>query len=248
MPRSFDDLRVLLIQARGTRDIEEQEQACFLERCRLRPDQLVPVNVVRDRLHPGLLDGIDAVMIGGAGEFSATKDYPWMEDLLNLCRYLLAQGLPTFGSCWGHQILARAYGGTVIHDPERAEMGCGTVTLTEAGRRDPLFRNFPPSFRANMGHHDRVSVLPPGAIELARSDSQPNQAFRMAGQPIYGTQFHSELDAHRERERLIRYRDYYRNEMPDDVTFQRVLDSLAETTEVDHLLHDFLMTFAVGPA
>ncbi|QXD17138.1 type 1 glutamine amidotransferase [Rhodocaloribacter litoris] len=240
-------MRVLLIQARGTADIERQEQECFLERCRLRPEQLVTANVVRDRLHEGLLDGVHAVMIGGAGEFSATQDYPWMDDLLALCRLLRARGFPTFGSCWGHQILARAYGGTVIHDHARAELGCHPVMLTEAGRRDPLFRTFPPAFRANMGHHDRVSVLPEGAVELAYSATQPNQAFRMEDLPIYGTQFHSELDARRERERLIRYRAYYLNEMPDEAAFQHVLDSLAETTEVDHLLHDFLTTFVARP-
>ena len=40
-----------------------------------------------------------------------------------------------------------------------------------------------------MGHHDRVSVLPDGAVELARNDTAPYQAFRLDGLPIYGTQF-----------------------------------------------------------
>lgn len=245
MPRSFEDIRVLLIQARSSEEMERQEQECFLERCRLRPDQLRSANVVRDRIHAGLLDGTDALMIGGAGEFSATKEYPWMEDLLALCRTVTERDFPTFGSCWGHQIIARALGGTVIHDSDRAEMGCHYVELTDAGKRDTLFRDFPHAFRANMGHHDRVSELPDEAVELAFSASQPNEAFRIRGKAVYGTQFHSELDSRRERERLIIYREYYREEMPDDETFRRVLDSLAETTEVDHLLHDFLIKFVV---
>ncbi|MCH8960320.1 MAG: hypothetical protein IH820_03130 [Bacteroidetes bacterium] len=28
-------------------------------------------------------------------------------------------------------------------------------------------REFPDRFKANLGHHDRVSVLPPNAVELA---------------------------------------------------------------------------------
>jgi GMP synthase (glutamine-hydrolysing) len=95
-----------------------------------------------------------------------------------------------------------------------------------------------------MGHHDRVVDLPDVAVELARND-QPNQAFRLKDAPIYGTQFHSELDAARERERLMVYREYYRQDLPDDDGFQKVIDSLAATTEVDHLLYDFLTTYAL---
>jgi GMP synthase (glutamine-hydrolysing) len=66
---------------------------------------------------------------------------------------------------------------------------------------------------------------------------------KLFGWPVYGTQFHSELDARRERERLFRYRDHY-PEIGSDASFQAVLANLAETSEVDHLLHDFLITFA----
>jgi len=62
---------------------------------------------------------------------------------------------------------------------------------------------------------------------------------------VYGTQFHSELDAQSERERLVAYRDYYREDMPDDDEFQAVLDALQETKEVDQLLRDFLRVYVV---
>jgi GMP synthase (glutamine-hydrolysing) len=97
-----------------------------------------------------------------------------------------------------------------------------------------------------MGHHDRVVELPSGTTELAHND-QPHQAFRLRDLPIYGTQFHSELDAKRERERILVYREYYRSALPDEETVQRVLNNLADTTEVDNLLYDFLMTFVVRP-
>lgn len=233
-------LRILLIQARSTSDIELQEQECFLERCRIDPRQLTPLNVLRDPVGVGSLDGHHALMIGGAGEYSATQDYAWMPELLDLIWHAHDIDFPTFGSCWGHQLIARALGGRVIHDSELAEMGCHPVTLTDAGRLDPLFGAFPDRFLVNMGHHDRIVQLPPGAIELARSDTQPNQAFRMDGRRMYGTQFHSELDAFRERQRLYRYREHY-PEIAADESFQAVLSNLADTSEVDHLLHDFLL-------
>ncbi|MGI9174406.1 MAG: type 1 glutamine amidotransferase [Rhodothermales bacterium] len=245
--KPFDEIRVLLIQARDDAEMVQQEQGCFLERCRMESHQLIAVNVVKDRLYAGLLDGADTLMVGGAGEYSATQDYTWMADLLGLVREAAARSLPTFGSCWGHQVIARALGGEVIYDGERAELGCLDVELTEAGQQDDLFSGFPARFQANMGHHDRVSVLPPAAVELAFNGSQRNQAFRIQGKPIYGTQFHSELDAERERERLLCYRPFY-SEIGTEEEFQSILAGLADTTEVDHLLYDFLLTFVATPA
>ncbi|MEZ4701693.1 MAG: type 1 glutamine amidotransferase [Rhodothermales bacterium] len=239
---SFQDIRLLLIQARSAAHMREQELTCFLERCRLRPDQIVPVNVLTESIDGLLEGGFDALMIGGSGECSATEDYAWMPDLLHLVREAYALDLPTFGSCWGHQIIARALGGQVIHDPERTEMGCLEVHLRPAARVDPLFGPFPDRLKVNAGHHDRVLTLPREAIELAYSDSQPNQAFRIAGKPIYGTQFHSELDARRERERLIEYRPFY-TEIATEEAFQAIMDSLTDTGEADHLMYDFLRMF-----
>ncbi|NNF02939.1 MAG: type 1 glutamine amidotransferase [Rhodothermales bacterium] len=235
-------IRILLLQARSTADMEIQELECFVERTRLSEDNFVRMNVARGGLHDDPLAGMDAFMIGGAGEFSAVPgtDYAWMDPVLELIREAVDARMPVFGSCWGHQLIARALGGDVVHDPDLAELGCHRIILTEEGRRDPLLKSFPTSFLANMGHHDRVARLPDLAIDLAHSETQPHEAFRMVDLPVYGTQFHSELDAHRERERLIRYRPWYMDQLGAPDEFERVLDSLAETTEVDHLLADFV--------
>ncbi|PEN07070.1 glutamine amidotransferase [Longimonas halophila] len=239
----LDSVKVLLLQARTSAQMERQERLCFLERARLRSDQLAALSVLRDPLPPRLLDRVDAVFIGGAGEYSAYDDFPWMPGLLDFVRHIADTQRPLFGSCWGHQVMARAFGGRVVHDSERSELGCRSVSLTESGASDPLFGTLPETFKANMGHHDRVTKLPDGAIELAHNE-QPNQAFRMRDWPCYGTQFHSELDAERERERLIEYRDYYRDDLPSDKDFQAVLNNLTETPEVDDLLHRFLKMYA----
>ncbi|MFO8232296.1 MAG: type 1 glutamine amidotransferase [Longimonas sp.] len=239
----IDSVQVLLLQARTSAQMERQERLCFLERAHLRPDQLTSLSVLRDPLAPRHLDAVDAVFIGGAGEYSAYAEFPWMGALLDFVQLVAEAERPLFGACWGHQIIARAFGGRVIHDSERSELGCRSVSLTEAGKEDPLFGTLPETFKANMGHHDRVAELPEGAIELACND-QPNQAFRMPEWPCYSTQFHSELDAERERERLVEYRDYYRDDLPSDKDFQVVLDNLTETPEVDDLLHRFLKIYA----
>lgn len=236
-------LRVVLVQARSEPQMIEQEQECFVERCRLPRDRFHVVNVVTgDPPQLADLENVDVVLIGGAGAYSAAEDYEWTAPLLDFVRLVVDREMPLFGSCWGHQIIARALGGTVVYDPDHSELGCGWVDRTDAGALDPLFHRFPERFRANMGHHDRVVELPDGAVELARN-GQRYQAFKLEGRPVYGTQFHSELDAERERERILVYREYYRDALPDEETVQYVLNDLADTTEVDHLLYDFLTTF-----
>jgi len=246
MAPSYDTLRIRLIQVRERPAVIREEQETFLERCAIQPDQLVVTNALTEPLTDDLLDDVDAVMIGGAGAYSVTNTFPWTASLVSLVHACYDRRLPLFGSCWGHQFIARAFGGTVVQDLDRAEMGTHSVQLTEAGRTDPLFCDFPSRFLAQMGHQDRVSVLPAEAIEIARNDTAPYQAFRIADRPIYGTQFHSELDAERERQRIVTYRAYYTEVLKSDAAFEETLASLRDTPEVDALLAAFLRRFAVS--
>lgn len=245
MADRFEDLTVRLLQVRLKPEIEAEEYETFRQRTGLEGHQLIPTNVLRDALVPQLLEGVDAIIIGGAGAYSVTRTYNWTDDLIALVHEIRRRRIPLFGSCWGHQFIARAFGGSVIHDPERVEIGCLPVELTEAGRSDELFGGFSINFMANMGHHDRIDRLPEGAIELATSDVSPYQAFRFVDLPIYGTQFHSELNAESERARLYAYRDHY-PVLSNEESFQAIIRTLRPTTEVDGLLNLFLRTFVLN--
>ena len=244
MAPDLSRVRVRLIQIRDREAVRLEEQDSFRARTGLDRRQFVVTSALTDALSPALLDGVDAVMIGGAGAYSVTETFAWTQPLIDLCLACGDRGMPLFGSCWGHQFVARAFGGTVINDSERSEMGTVDVDLTDAGRRDPLFATLPDRFATQMGHHDRVSVLPPHAVELAMTHVAPHQAFRIGDLPIYGTQFHSELDEATERGRLITYRPYY-PEMADDAVFQATLDALRPSPDADDLLRRFLLLYAV---
>ena len=244
MAPDTDRLRVRLIQIRDRPAVRAEEQASFRARTGLRADQLAVTSALTDPLGAALLDGVDAVMIGGSGAYSVTETFVWTQGLVDVCQACADREVPLFGSCWGHQFVARAFGGTVVHDSERSELGTIDVRLTDAGRRDPLFSALPDAFATQMGHHDRVSVLPEGAVELAETDVAPYQAFRLGTLPIYGTQFHSELDEATERSRLLTYRPYY-PEMADDAVFEATLAALRPSPHADDLLRRFLARFAV---
>ena len=54
-------------------------------------------------------------------------------------------GLPLFGICYGHQLLAHALGGEVGDNPVGREMGTVGIDLHPEAAHDPLFDGLPTS-------------------------------------------------------------------------------------------------------
>jgi GMP synthase (glutamine-hydrolysing) len=132
----------------------------------------------------------DALVVFG-GEQSARDDHthPYLPDLAHLMADYTAMDRPVLGICLGSQILARAYGAE-NHLGAAPEFGWVDVTLTEAGRADPVLSQVPQTFPIFQWHSDTFT-LPAGATHLAQSPTAQNQAFRI-GRATYGTQFHFE--------------------------------------------------------
>ena len=110
------------------------------------------------------------MLIGGAGAYSAVHTHPFTEPLSEVVQRLILADRPIFGSCWGHQFLAGAFGGEVIEDKALSEVGTFPIHLTVAGRADPLFNELPDQFPVQLGHNDRVSTIGAEWQELAASD------------------------------------------------------------------------------
>ena len=66
-----------------------------------------------------------------------TSSEPWLDRALDSLRLVYDFRKPTFASCWGFQAMARALGGKVVKDLDRAEIGTHSLYLTEAGLADP---------------------------------------------------------------------------------------------------------------
>ncbi len=231
-------LRVVLIQIRGHAQAQRHEVWCVRQCTGLAPEQLLPFNVVERReLCWSDLRGIDAVVIGGSGDHSVTREYPFMPWLTEVITSAVAAGMPVFGICWGHHFLARALGGRVVTDAASEEIGSFDVELTADGLDDPLFTGLPHRFTANLVHHDCVAALPPGALELGRSAACRNQAMRLVGKPVYGTQFHGEMTSDQLRRRLLMYQDAY---LESEEQAGEVVEGLQATPEARGLLRRFL--------
>jgi GMP synthase (glutamine-hydrolysing) len=154
------------------------------------PGRYEVVDVRAEDATPPAPDAADAFVITGSAANVPDRE-PWMLRTEAWLREVVAAGTPTFGICFGHQILAQALGGEVQRNPRGREMG--TVPVERRGH-DPLFEGVPERFAANVTHVDSVVRLPPGAVSLARSALEDHHAIRFS-ETCYGVQFHPEMDA-----------------------------------------------------
>lgn len=237
-PLAQRPIRVVLFQIRSLPRAKRHEAWCIRNCTGLTQEQLFSWNVVEQpALQWEQLRRADAIIIGGSGDHSVTEDYPFMPWLADAVRNAVEARKPVFGICWGHHLLARALGGRVATDPASEEVGTFSVDLTAAGRDDPLFAGVPNSFPANLVHHDCVAEPPPGCVELAASSTCRFQAIRIAGRPVYGTQFHGEMTREQLRKRLLMYQGEY---LETEQEAEQVVDSLRRTDEARGLLKRFL--------
>ena len=122
----------------------------------------------------------------GAGDDDAL---PWLSDEKRLIAEAVEAGKPFWGVCLGVQLLAASLGARVYTGPA-PEVGILPVTLTEDGKRDPVFGSLPEQL-PTLQWHGETFDLPRGAVRLAGSPAYPNQAFRLGR--AYGVQFHLEV-------------------------------------------------------
>jgi GMP synthase-like glutamine amidotransferase len=142
---------------------------------------------------PPLRDTSAVVVLGGSMGIHDTGKHPFLLKVKDHIRAVLDSGKPYLGICLGGQLLADVLGAKVSTG-SYGEVGTHSVSLTEKGVEDPLFRSVPGRFTTFQWHNDSFAI-PEGADRLACSDICPNQAFRF-GENAYGLQFHPEVNEH----------------------------------------------------
>ncbi len=178
---------VLLANARQNVADEKRSFARVLGDNRMRS-----WNLLDGPVPGGLLEAAAAVLIGGSPD-PPTPDSRCYAPAIELINLATAVGKPLIGICWGHQMMAIAAGGTVsLGSPE---LGCYEISLTDTGRRDPLFARAAGqsrTFLASEAHEYMVDELPQGATRLAYSATTPNQAIRYSKNAV-SFQWHPEM-------------------------------------------------------
>lgn len=189
----------LLLSSRAEDIAADDEYAAFLRDCGLAPRRLVRVRMEEGPLPRIELDDYAGIFLGGGPfnssdpeEIKSTAQVRVEREVSALLDEVVARDFPFMGACYGVGTLGVHQGGIV--DRQYAEpIGPTAITLTDAGRADPVLAGLPPVFEAYVGHKEACSVLPPTATLLAASPRCPVQMFRVK-QNLYATQFHPELD------------------------------------------------------
>ncbi|MFC4274220.1 glutamine amidotransferase [Achromobacter aloeverae] len=181
-----------------------------------------------------------AALITGSPANVTDRD-PWGEETAVWLRQAAQEGLPMFGICYGHQLLAHALGGRVDYNPAGREVGTRQLELVAD---DPLLEGLPRTFPVQTMHEQTVVELPPGARVLARSAMDGCQLLRLAPH-IVSTQFHPEFGVNFMREHLRQYADRYAREHIDAGV---LAGELRETPESASLLRRFLQQHSAGAA
>jgi GMP synthase (glutamine-hydrolysing) len=136
--------------------------------------------------------GVGGVVITGSAAMVSDR-LPWSEQTAAWLR-LAGNVVPVLGICYGHQLLAHAYGGRVDFHPQGREMGTTVVRRLASAAGDPLFSALPAEFPVHVTHLQSVLELPPGATVLASNAFEPHHAVRFR-ERVWGVQFHPEFDA-----------------------------------------------------
>jgi GMP synthase (glutamine-hydrolysing) len=129
---------------------------------------------------PASVEAADGWIITGS-KHGAYEDHGWLEPLEIFIRQAIAAERPVIGICFGHQIVAKAMGGTVEKSAEGWVVGLKTYEMRDGS-----------SFAAYAWHQDQVVTPPPGAEVIVQSDncrfaglSYPGRALTLQSHPEF---------------------------------------------------------------
>ncbi len=179
-------------------------------------------------------DSIGGVIITGSPAY-LTDLAQWNFKVAEFIREAHSAGIPQLGVCYGHQLIAWAFGGEVGFNPGGREIGTVPIVLAPEAQSDELFSGLPEQLYAQASHQQSVLRLPENAVLLGANEFDANHCFRYGGS-TWGIQFHPEFDRDITRA--------YINERSTDISAEglnpdQLLSELRETPESASLLERF---------
>jgi GMP synthase-like glutamine amidotransferase len=129
-----------------------------------------------------------AAYIVTGSEAGVYDDRPWIAPLAEFLRAVKGRSR-LVGVCFGHQMMADAFGGKTIKSPKGLAIGLHTYTMAE---REPWMDSLAP-IAAAVSHQDQVVELPPGARVVGGSEFTPMGVIAYGDQPAISMQCHPEF-------------------------------------------------------
>ena len=99
-------------------------------------------------------------------------------------------GIPIFGICYGHQLIAQQLGGEVSRGG-RGEYG--RALFTRNNESSQLLHDLPTEYSVWMSHFDFVARMPDGFTSSASTPDAPIAVMENAQRKVWAVQFHPEV-------------------------------------------------------
>ncbi len=208
------DKPVLILQLRPEDVTADSEYRCFLKYGEMKAENTCRIRIEKNGIPDDIeLDDYAAIIVGGSPfdistpENKKTGIQKKIEtDFMGLLDRVVSRDFPFLGACSGNGLLG-LYLGTPITTKYGEPVGCVSLDITEAGRKDRLLKDFPPQIDVLLGHKEACDSTPEGATLLMTGSNCPVQMFRV-GENVYATQFHPEGDAAEFILRINTYADH----------------------------------------
>tara|TARA_Y100000741_G_scaffold187717_1_gene142841 strand:- start:204 stop:1763 length:1560 start_codon:yes stop_codon:yes gene_type:complete len=155
--------------------------------------EIINISKIKDLTNDKTIKGI--ILSGGPLTITKKKSAELKSSILDL-------NIPILGICYGHQILAKKFGGKIKISKER-EFGHAIV---KSNSKSSITKNF---FKKNktlvwMSHQDIVYKIPNGFKKIASSNNSKNAIIVNEKKKYYGVQFHPEVSHTRNGKVLIK--------------------------------------------
>ena len=186
-------VRVLVVN-----NYPSRERVVTLERC-LEENGAEVVPLESERASAAMFDGYDGVVLSGSpAMLTDPKTIPKFHTEVEA---VLDSEAPIMGVCFGHQLLASAFGAEVVKDSRHVLEMVRTTVLKE----DALFEGLPRSLMLMESRYEVVKSLPDGFSLLARSSTSKIATMKHPTRLLYGVQFHPErfTKGHPEGDRVL---------------------------------------------
>lgn len=181
---------------------------------------------------PRDINAVDAYLITGS-RHGVNDGFPWIGQLEEFVRTLNDAQKKVVGICFGHQLIAKAFGGKVIKSPKGWGVG---MSQNQVVQHKEWMEPRQDEFNILVSHQDQVVELPRGAEILATSDFCPNYMMQI-GAHLLSLQGHPEFTKAYSEALMVS-----REDTIGDVEFDRGMHSLA-MHEDDDLIALWIMNF-----
>lgn len=154
----------------------------------------------------------DGYILSGS-KYSTYERSPWMVGLIAFLQQLRQERIPVFGICFGHQLMADAYGG--LNAKSSKGWGVGSQ------RYEHDTHTLPATNAAYVFHQDQVNKIPPEATRIGGSAHCENGVFAYSF-PAISVQYHPEFTA----EYVQVLAEKFRGGLLPDLVSANALDSI----------------------